>query len=148
MNHCKRNINCAMRRHVISFKVFRALCLLSVCHSAYFTSNTIETKMCDTFCSNRNTNCVVFETPVGVCYNGQSLFPNDPSWGEYDIRDVVVDFSSFVRTFYATVDESCRNSTDLFSLPFDECVGPFGQPFPWGKFSLLHLDDSIHPRNF
>lgn len=32
---------------------------------------------------------------------------------------------------------------DSFVLPFDVCVGPFGPPRPWGKFTLLdeHDDD-------
>ena len=118
-------------------------CLLGVWRSAFSENRTIVTKMCDNFCSKRDKNCVVFGTPVGPCYNGQALFPHDPSWGEYDITDNVVDSTSFIRIFYLSVDASCQNSSDTFTLPFDECIGPFGQPYPWGKFTLAQSDNDI-----
>jgi hypothetical protein len=131
--------------HKISFSLL--LTLFDVCHSESFTNKTILTKMCKTLCSNRDKNCALFESPVAVCYNGQSLFPNDPSWGEYDIWDIVVDSTSFIRTFYFSVNASCQNSADTFTLPFDECVGPFGQPFPWGIFSLVQPYNVMYLRN-
>jgi hypothetical protein len=30
---------------------------------------------------------------------------------------------------------------DFFILPFDQCVGPFGPPRPWGKFTLMQEVD-------
>ncbi|KAL3801384.1 hypothetical protein HJC23_006994 [Cyclotella cryptica] len=30
---------------------------------------------------------------------------------------------------------------DYFILPFDQCVGPFGPPRPWGKFTLVQEDE-------
>ena len=67
---------------------------------------------------------------------------------------------SMKRTFYKSKDGSCsnpvqvqedsavdksayytnlmdQNNDDYFILPFDECVGPFGEPRPWGKFTLV-----------
>jgi hypothetical protein len=32
---------------------------------------------------------------------------------------------------------------DYFILPFDECVGPFGEPRPWGKFTLVQSGDGM-----
>lgn len=138
-----------MRPQAVFYNVFVFIlhCLLSAYHGSSFTCRTIVTKLCDKFCLNRDKNCVVFSTPVGECYNGQFLFPNDPSWGEYDIRDTIVDSNSFVRTFYVSVDESCQNSTDTYTLPFNECVGPFGPPYPWGKFSLLNIDNEMNLGN-
>lgn len=70
---------------------------------------------------------------------------------------------SMKRTFYKSENGSCSNvaklrdvlevverefyfnnfaeqDDDYFILPFDECVGPFGPPRPWGKFTLVQND--------
>ncbi len=54
------------------------------------------------------------------------------------------------RTFYQSRDGTCagrenldqlNGNDDSFTLPFDTCVGPFGPPRPWGKFTLV--DDVV-----
>jgi hypothetical protein len=102
----------------------------------------ISTELCEKFCS-ENTTCLFYETPVVECYNGQALFPDDPSWGPYDIMDDLLNDTSFVRRFYSSTDGSCRDETDLFELPFDECVGPFGQPRPWGIFEVMQITNIL-----
>ena len=102
--------------------------------------------------------CKTYTTPLDKCYNAKNLFPNDPSWSEFDIYDTL-SMKSLKRTFYKSSDGSCSNmikleellenydnfaeqmNDDYFVLPFDQCVGPFGAPRPWGKFTLVQNDD-------
>lgn len=60
---------------------------------------------------------------------------------------------SFTRYFFGTLDSTCdvmntfdgqidvSYATERYDLPFDECVGPFGAPRPWGKFELVYGDN-------
>merc|ERR1711862_857808 len=86
--------------------------------------------------------CRSYRTPLGSCYNGRSLFPGDPSWGEFDVVDrkeeEEEDSPFFERSFYATTDASCGGGTptDVYELPLNECIGPFGKPRPWGNFTI------------
>ena len=98
----------------------------------YDYSNLI-TELCVGFCN--GSDCEFYMTLLSVCYNGQSLFPNDPSWGDVDLMDEIVD-GMLERSFFRTNDGTCTDETDHLSLPLEECVGPFGKPRPWGKFSL------------
>ena len=72
-----------------------------------------------------------------------------------DIYDEMI-MNNLKRTFYESEDGSCAgrgedsasavpqpvDGDDSFVIPFDACVGPFGPPRPWGKFTLL--DDYDH----
>ena len=124
---------------------------------------SLQIRLCkDVKCS---VECRLYEKPLYKCYNGQDMFPDDPSWSEYDILDAylcneigTVDTvagraqdgrintsacNSFVRTFYASKDSTCQDKTDSFdSLPLKECIGPFGEPRPWGVFSVVDIDSS------
>ena len=114
----------------------------------------LKTLLCeDRGCSDA---CQSYVTPINKCYNGQELFPDDPSWGEYDVLDTYVCLegvyggdggcttsadlngsSSFKRTFFASQGSSCSEQTDEFDeVPLDECIGPFGDPRPWGRFEI------------
>ena len=48
---------------------------------------------------------------------------------------------SLKRQFFKSADGTCDGTSmeedNSFILPFDDCVGPFGPPRPWGKFTLL-----------
>ena len=108
----------------------------------------IRTLMCTSeSCDDADENtpgCNGYVTPLNACYNAGVLFPGDESWGTYDIYDDMV-MKNIRRTFYPSTDGSCagrgfggeERSDDSFILPLDVCVGPFGQPRPWGKFTLL-----------
>jgi len=116
-------------------------------------ATSIKTLMCENeYCNNADENtpgCKQYKTPLNQCYNGQTLFPGDVSWSALDIYDEMI-MRNLKRTFYQSQDGSCagredsqRNSApqpvdgdDSFILPLDDCVGPFGPPRPWGKFSL------------
>ena len=99
-------------------------------------------------CSSSNPECQSYVTPVRECFNGQALFPNDESWGDFDVLDEVYlgDINEshahiLRRSFYETTDGSCEGTpTDEFRLPFNQCVGPFGDPLPWGTFEMLSND--------
>ena len=114
----------------------------------------LQTSLCeDMACS---AECKLYQTPLNKCYNGQDMFPGDPSWGERDVLDTYSchrigavsgiqearsTCTSFTRTFYSSKDLACRDKTDSFdSIPLKECIGPFGDPRPWGMFSLVDLD--------
>ena len=149
-------------------------------HYAIDTANLmLNTLLCkDRGCSDE---CQTYLTPVNTCFNGLTLFPDDPSWSEFDMLDAYVcskrdggdsenwtdngaglvnwetisrpggemkdaapkaaenfdDASSFKRTFFRSKDSSCRDPTDEFdALPLNECIGPFGEPSPWGRFKI------------
>lgn len=99
-----------------------------------------------TICANKcESDCVIFDTPIDECFSARQLLPDDPeSWSEFDILDSA-DVSKtddaatvFQRTIFASVDGTCDgNATDIFTIPLEECVGPFGPPRPWGNFSIV-----------
>ena len=111
----------------------------------------LQTTLCHGKCVE---DCQTFETPLGACYNAQQLFPNNPSWSAYDLLDVIPAHVAtvpsihrdddpdefFYRYIFDSNDASCRGTvTDSFVLPTDICVGPFGEPRPWGNFSLRSI---------
>ena len=150
----------------------------------HFTANAVDMMLNTLLCKDRGCSdaCQTYLTPINKCFNGQSLFPDDPSWSEYDILDTYdymylerkgvreawrtnngvdsanmdtlsrrgkqeekVDLaknfddasSSFKRIFFLSKDSSCLDPTDEFdALPLNECVGPFGDPRPWGRFEI------------
>ena len=113
----------------------------------------------DRLCSD---DCKTYQTQLNKCYNGQILFPGDPSWGNFDVLDSIhyryryhqddesdgytendygedlpVHASTLQRIFFKSTNSTCRLKTDSFdSIPLNECVGPFGDPRPWGKFFI------------
>lgn len=51
------------------------------------------------------------------------------------VQDVVLEMRDMIR--YYENSNFVKQEDDYFILPFDECVGPFGEPRPWGKFTLV-----------
>ena len=98
-----------------------------------------EGRLLTTLCVDRClSDCQSYQTRLSSCYNGQMLFPGDDSWGEFDIWDKLLTQDEFRRSFFQTQNGTCAGvPTDVFSLPLDECVGPFGEPRPWGRFSCI-----------
>lgn len=96
--------------------------------------------------------CKQYTTPLNTCYNAKTLFPNDESWSDLDIYDEMI-MRNLKRSFYQSTDGSCAgrgeetnipqpvDGDDSFFIPLGDCVGPFGPPRPWGKFTLLLADD-------
>ena len=119
-------------------------------------TQSVETIMCDTHCDDQAAGstdgpdgCKSYTTPLNECYNGASLFPGDDSWSDVDIIDTIV-MKSLRRKFFTSKDKSCQDleekdntavepvdGDDSFVIPFDECVGPFGPPRPWGKLTVI-----------
>jgi len=132
------------------------------------TTQEIDMLLCK-YCTKEATNenslgdCKQYTTPLNKCYNPQSLYPNDVSWGDVDILDELMLNNQLKRTFYKSKDGSCNGRVekiselllsgiiepnnndnnnnkdgkgDSYILPLNECVGPFGKPRPFGKFSL------------
>jgi hypothetical protein len=107
--------------------------------------------------------CREYILPTNKCYNPQAMFPEDPSWGQYDVTDEIILGSttttttttttsidhpndpvptSLRRTIYPSTNGTCVSDGDhhpanVFTIPLNECVGPFGKPRPWGIFELL-----------
>ena len=91
-------------------------------------------------CSTTDTQCKSYVTPLNTCFNGQAMFPKDEIWGEVDVYDEIVAGSHILhRSFYETTNGTCGGdgATDEFRLPLGQCVGPFGDPLPWGTFELI-----------
>jgi hypothetical protein len=106
---------------------------------AFKNHHRLNTTLCKDYCE---TCCISYITQLNSCFNPQKLFPGDESWGEGDVLDGNVTFSSddgqvsFVRTFYSTNDSTCGGLYESEILPLNECIGPFGAPRPWGIFEL------------
>jgi hypothetical protein len=111
-----------------------------------------------TLCTGRcNGDCVSYTTPLSTCYSPSSMYPDDPSWSEFDIWDMI-QFDpklgkALRRMIFPSQDGTCHDAedpSDVFLIPLDECVGPFGQPRPWGVFDIIYgpddkvTDDSIY----
>lgn len=125
-------------------------------------------KYCTKEAINENSlgDCKQYTTPLNKCYNPQSLYPNDVSWGDVDILDELLLDNQLKRTFYKSKDGTCDGRVekiselllsgiiepnnndddknedgkgDSYILPLNECVGPFGKPRPFGKFSLHNV---------
>eukprot|EP00040_Diaphanoeca_grandis_P042968 m.266547 g.266547 ORF g.266547 m.266547 type:complete len:138 (-) comp67975_c0_seq1:148-561(-) len=96
--------------------------------------NIVNMTVCKEKC---NSDCKTYFTPASSCYNPQVLFPRDPQWGSFDVLDECVSDRLLKRSFFSSTDGSCFNRTDGFDLPTNECVGPFGQPRPWGSFNCI-----------
>jgi hypothetical protein len=101
---------------------------------------------------------IIYETPINSCFNGASLFHHSVDWGDVDIYDEISPslllssssddhdhptppppplLSLLTRRFYASDNSTCNDLVDTYELPLDECLGPFGKPHPWGRFSLV-----------
>ena len=115
----------------VCFQLLFTAILFFVCGSR--ADSILVTELCVDFCDGRD--CRSYQTPLSDCYSGQSLFPNDPSWGDVDFMDEIVN-GMLERTIFGTNDGTCSDETDNFTLPLNQCVGPFGKPRPWGQFSL------------
>ena len=90
--------------------------------------------LCRDFCGGAD--CVSYDVPLGTCFSPRKLWPNDPSWGEYDVRDTCVNETHFQRAFFDSTDASCGRESSSYVLPLHECIGPFGKPRPWGIFNM------------
>lgn len=87
-------------------------------------------------------NCTSYLSPISECYDSGALFPNDPSWSGKDVLDTVICQTLIRRIFGSSRNGTCvaspsEDDDDRFQIPLNECVGPFGQPRPWGMFQLV-----------
>ena len=103
--------------------------------------NFITPKLNMTLCADKcvDDNCIDYITPINECFSSTRLFPNDPSWSGKDVRDIISSQTQIlVRTIFDTENGTCYGSgNDLFRIPLNECVGPFGRPRPWGIFRII-----------
>jgi hypothetical protein len=109
--------------------------------------NSMESSSHSRSGSTNSSNCKSYITPLSECYNSGVLFPNDPSWSAgKDVLDIVI-CQTLIRRIYgnSTNNGTCipsstnnpNNDDDQFQIPMNTCVGPFGQPRPWGYFQLV-----------
>lgn len=98
------------------------------------SASTLETVLCIDKCFS---DCKAYSTPLGFCFNAQKFFPSDPSWSKFDILDELIGKVNIKRTIYASSNGTCVQRTDEFVLPLNQCIGPWGEPRPWGKLILL-----------
>lgn len=90
-------------------------------------------------CSGKcKSDCKLYRPPVDACYSPPLLWPADVQWGRFDTLDRC-NGTHLDRSFFSSVNGSCTHRTGGFSLPLDTCIGPFGKPRPWGKFSCSRI---------
>jgi hypothetical protein len=82
---------------------------------------------------NCSEDCVDYKTPVEICYNPLVLFPGDPQWGPYDIKDTLRN-QTLTRTFYLSQNGSCIGEAESAEIPLHTKVGPLGDPRSCGVF--------------
>jgi len=90
-------------------------------------------------------NCAHYVTPIGMCYNGLSMFnEKDNPFGDYDTFDEpiakdAVGVFGIKRSFFNSTNSTCSGGiTDSFDdIPVGKCVGPFGEPRPWGLLKIV-----------
>eukprot|EP01083_Nonionella_stella_P154536 498113_1 len=116
----------------------------------------LNTTLCTDKCFGE---CESYLTPLEKCYNGHKLFPpfqtedarrglknRSNPYGKYDIFDEVIKSSdenvvAIKRSFFESTDSSCENSTGSFEkIPLQICVGPFGEPLPWGSLKIASIE--------
>eukprot|EP00586_Coscinodiscus_wailesii_P023797 CAMPEP_0172502152 /NCGR_PEP_ID=MMETSP1066-20121228/157160_1 /TAXON_ID=671091 /ORGANISM="Coscinodiscus wailesii, Strain CCMP2513" /LENGTH=46 /DNA_ID= /DNA_START= /DNA_END= /DNA_ORIENTATION= len=44
------------------------------------------------------------------------------------------------------MNKTCEDRTDKVMIPFNQCVGPFGDPRPWGTFLLIEEDENVESK--
>lgn len=96
------------------------------------TLPSVVLKVCAKDCSQ---DCVEYKTPVEMCYNPLTLFPGDPQWGPYDIKDTI-DKGGVKRTFYLSQNGSCLGEAESAVVPLGVKIGPMGQPRSCGIFRV------------
>ncbi len=125
----------------------------------------LNTTLCTDKCFGE---CESYLTPLEKCYNGQELFPpfrteemyrglkkhhRSNPYGKYDIFDEVIKSSdenvvAIKRSFFESTDSSCENPTGSFeNIPLKVCVGPFGEPLPWGSLKIESIETSGSEEN-
>lgn len=95
--------------------------------------------------------CKHYITPMKRCYNGYSMFQKhgiDNPFGEHDILDepitstkkTGIEIVGIKRMFYKSTNSTCSGGiTDSFDdIPIGTCVGPFGDPRPWGLLKIVN----------
>mmetsp|Transcript_5342 Transcript_5342/g.7947 ORF Transcript_5342/g.7947 Transcript_5342/m.7947 type:complete len:167 (-) Transcript_5342:3463-3963(-) len=103
-------------------------------------------------------------SPIDQCYNGMDVDDyhflmrsegwnkmigmNNP-YGENDILDTLIlsevgEITGICRSFYHSTNGTCSGDiSDSFpNLPLDTCIGPFGEPLPWGMLELVQSNIS------
>jgi hypothetical protein len=106
--------------------------------------NFLATELCSSFCTGK---CCTYQTPIHTCFNGMTLFNHSVDWGTMDILDTISRLEGddddppiyfLTRQFYESNTSMCQELFDTYELPLNECVGPFGKPHPWGRFTLVN----------
>lgn len=104
-------------------------------------------------------NYTIYATPIDECYSGKdsynfdtdlSLFMshNNP-FGDNDITDEMIQENDEIigisRSFYKSTNGTCTGGiTDSFpNIPLNVCVGPFGEPYPWGTLKLISKTKNV-----
>eukprot|EP00558_Chaetoceros_sp_UNC1202_P006199 CAMPEP_0197237720 /NCGR_PEP_ID=MMETSP1429-20130617/4472_1 /TAXON_ID=49237 /ORGANISM="Chaetoceros sp., Strain UNC1202" /LENGTH=183 /DNA_ID=CAMNT_0042696769 /DNA_START=67 /DNA_END=618 /DNA_ORIENTATION=- len=92
---------------------------------------------------------VHYITPMRQCYNGQIMYPSSNVFGENDIIDEPLQdtasgksMKAIRRSFYKSIDGRCTGDViGVFKeIPTDVCIGPFGEPLPWGTIQIIGED--------
>ena len=96
---------------------------------SYYTVMTVCGKKC-------SYDCLDYKTPIEQCYRPTALFPGDPQWGDYDIKDQRVSDSTLRRSFYQSKDGTCSRPAEVVDIPLHTDLWPMGDPRPCGRFRV------------
>ena len=112
------------------------------------TNMSLNTTLCAEKCFG---DCRHYITPIKICYNGYTMFQKhgeDNPFGEHDVLDepitipkkTGIQIVGIKRIFYKSTNSTCSGGmTDSFDdIPVGTCVGPFGDPRPWGLLKIVH----------
>ena len=109
---------------------------------------SLNTTLCAEKCFG---DCKHYITPMKRCYNGYSMFQKhgeENPFGEHDILDepitstkkAGIEIVGIKRIFYKSTNSTCSGGiSDSFDdIPVGTCVGPFGDPRPWGILKIVN----------
>ena len=123
----------------MKLSIWKATLAIATIHSSY--AESLLTVLCKIKCSH---GCKSYKTPLRDCFNAHTYFPSDPSWSDYDIFDYLIDESNIKRIFYASTNSACIGEpTDEFVIPLHQCVGPWGEPRPWGILTRIDSNEGV-----
>lgn len=83
-----------------------------------------------------------YKSTDGSCKNTLIVHDGMSGFDSIDNRKNGIGFYFGGITNFIRQDED----DDSFILPIDACVGPFGPPRPWGKFSLIHKRKEVRDK--
>jgi hypothetical protein len=96
----------------------------------------------------KTTNTIIISTATTDSQSSEATANGNSSDNNNDshlIADRLSDVKPLTleRTLFSSRDGSCQTPTGHFEVPLGICVGPFGDPRPWGSFRVVERRNTI-----